>query len=276
MTETARFLSQHAPVVAARLTRVRGSSPREEGATILVSASEICGTIGGGQLEYMVIDQARALLSGRKRTHRMDVPLGPEIGQCCGGRVEISLQILEPADKEQLLIRAENRRAAQPHVMVFGAGHVGRALTRVLSLLPVQPTLIDSRAEEMALAPAGCRVRLTAMPEAEVRQAPPGSAYVIVTHDHSLDFLIAAEALQRRDAAYVGMIGSATKRAGFARWAREQADVDCGQLICPMAADRRGDKRPEVIAAFVAAEIMAALAEVQTPVTSGGALARLE
>ena len=149
---------------------------------------------------------------------------------------------------------------ARPHQRLVpgrGAGHVGRALARALTPLPVRVRLIDSRAEE--LAQAGCVPQtLTALPEAEVRRADPGAAFVIVTHDHALDFLIAVEALARADAGYVGMIGSASKRAAFLRHAA-RAGVDAGPLTCPIAAHAPRDKRPAVIAAFAAAEIMAAL-----------------
>ena len=99
------------------------------------------------------------------------------------------------------------------------------------------------------------------MPEEVVRNAPPGSAFVAMTHSHSLDFLIAAEALARGDAAYCGMIGSATKRAVFAGWLAEH-DLDrrlAGKLVCPIGGSVVRDKRPEVIAALTAAEILTAL-----------------
>jgi xanthine dehydrogenase accessory factor len=99
---------------------------------------------------------------------------------------------------------------------------------------------------------------LTAMPEAVVRDAPAGSSFVILTHDHALDFLIAAEALQRPDAPYVGMIGSQSKRARFASWFKgEGYDPQLlNRLVMPIGAAGLGDKRPEVIAALAAAEIM--------------------
>jgi len=98
---------------------------------------------------------------------------------------------------------------------------------------------------------------LTALPEAAIRGAEPGAAFVIATHDHGLDFLLAAEALARGDAAYVGMIGSATKRAAFASFARARG-VDPARLVCPIGGPG-GDKRPAVIAALTAAELMRAL-----------------
>lgn len=104
---------------------------------------------------------------------------------------------------------------------------------------------------------------LTALPEETVRRAEPGAAFVVLTHDHALDFLIAREALARGDAAYVGMIGSRTKRVSFDRWLREAGPVDTGALVCPIGGAGRPDKRPEVIAAFAAVEIMQSIAARQ-------------
>lgn len=227
---------------------------------MFVAADAMHGTIGGGQLEYMVLDEARALLASDRNTGRMDVPLGPEIGQCCGGRVEIGLSRMDAAARQSARNTEADTEAGWPHVLIFGAGHVGRALASLLDRLPVNVALIDSRAEELRLSSALVELRQSALPEADIRIAPPGSAFVVLTHDHALDFLLTAEALARRDAAYVGMIGSATKRTKFERFAQDQADgVPTRALTCPIGANGSADKRPEVIAAFVAAEIMTAL-----------------
>ena len=247
-----------------RVEAARGSTPREAGAWMLVSRGAALGTIGGGQLEYMAIDAARAMLARGGEHETLDVPLGPEIGQCCGGRTLISLRRLDARLAAGLRAEVAERVRAQPEVLVFGAGHVGRALAAALALLPLRPVLIDGRAEALGLAPAGVEARATPLPEAEVRRARPGSAFVVLTHDHALDFLIAREALARGDAAYVGMIGSATKRATFTSWCRRAGGVvpDPGTLVCPIGAAGRPDKRPEVIAAFTATEILAAFGAV--------------
>jgi xanthine dehydrogenase accessory factor len=113
------------------------------------------------------------------------------------------------------------------------------------------------------MAPPGAQAELTPLPEETVRRAGPGASFVVLTHDHALDFLVAREALARGDAAYVGMIGSRTKRVSFHRWLRSAGPVDTGALVCPIGAAGRPDKRPEVIAAFVAAEIMQSIATWQ-------------
>lgn len=257
-----RFRGTARTAALVRVEEARGSTPREPGAWMVVSADAMIGTIGGGQLEYMAIDAARAMLARGEDGMSLDIPLGPEIGQCCGGRTRLSVARLDASGWTAVRDLAEAERRVLPQVHVFGAGHVGRALAEALALLPVRVLLIDSRAEEVRLAPAGIDVLLTPLPEAAVREAAAGSAFVILTHDHALDFLIAREALARGDAAYVGMIGSRTKLASFRRWLRD-ADgppPDLAPLVCPIGAAGRPDKRPEVIAAFVVAEVLAAFA----------------
>lgn len=259
-----RALCAAGPVVRARLDAVQGSSPRDAGAAMYIGASGIAGTVGGGQLEYMVIDRARQMLMRGEDAAQMDVPLGPEIGQCCGGRVQVGLdRLAKPADEIAAL---EAAQTDLPKVLIFGAGHIGRALARALVPLPCAPLLVDSRAAELALAP-DLPQQLTPLPEAALRAAPPGSAFIILTHDHALDFLLGAEALARGDAAYAGMIGSATKAARFARYAREQGLRPDG-LTCPMG-QKTQSKDPAVIAAMILAEVWPALERATARLAAG-------
>ncbi|MCQ0093468.1 xanthine dehydrogenase accessory protein XdhC [Roseovarius sp. M141] len=256
----ARFLETPKDVIHIHLTAVRGSAPREAGAQIYVTADGLHGTIGGGQLEYMAIDKARAMLRAGRLAEDMDVPLGPEIGQCCGGRVTITLARMTAANRRDACQAEAQAIALRPHVYILGAGHVGRALARFFQFLPVQCILIDARAEELSLCDAKVETRLSAMAEANIRDAPPNSAFIVLTHDHALDFLLTSEALDRRDAAYVGLIGSATKRARFTRFhTTHSTEQDIDGLTCPIGPTVSRDKRPEVIAAFVVAEVMTRL-----------------
>lgn len=233
-------------MIRVRVISARGSTPREAGAEMFVGPDSVTGTIGGGQLEYMAIDRARQMLAGGEAEARMDIPLGPEIGQCCGGRVRLALDRQGPSPE------------SRPDVLVFGAGHVGRALAQALLPLPVNATLIDQRPQELARAAPGIATCLTPLPEAHIRNARPGSAVIVLTHDHALDFLLVAEALSRDDLAYIGMIGSATKRVQLERFARKRG-LDPAPLICPIGAGFSADKRPAVIAAFTAAELISRL-----------------
>jgi xanthine dehydrogenase accessory factor len=254
------------------VARAKGSTPREAGAYMIVSRLAIHGTIGGGQLEFMAIDQARQILADVKGPHELllDVPLGPEIGQCCGGRVEVLIRLVDNRLKTELLRNAEAEDERLPRIYIFGGGHVGQALASALSLLPARVTIIETRAQALEGMPAGVATKLTSVPEEMVRSAPAGAAFVVLTHDHALDFLIVAEALKRKDAAYVGMIGSQTKKATFRSWYLKSADgneADFSRLVSPIGGDAVKDKRPSVIAALAAAEIMTALA--RTAATSG-------
>lgn len=227
---------------------------------MLVSANALAGTIGGGQLEWMAAQKARQILADGTDQQGMDIALGPEIGQCCGGRVQLSITRLTPsrfAHWQGVIAKGD---AGEPSVFVFGAGHTGRALCNALSVLPFRTVLVDSRPETLGDLPPNVAAIATPLPERIVREAPARSAFVAMTHAHDLDFLITAEALKRGDAAYCGMIGSATKRAVFLSWLQSNAmDKTLAQdLVLPIGGKLVRDKRPQVIAAMTAAEILLA------------------
>ncbi|UUP16961.1 xanthine dehydrogenase accessory protein XdhC [Nitratireductor thuwali] len=266
MTTTAdrlqTFLDAAPAAALIEVREAKGSTPREKGAWMLVSPEAIFNTIGGGQLEFLAIDKARQLIERNIRTGALDIPLGPEIGQCCGGHVGLDIRIVTDSERARMLERARADDAAQPHVYLFGGGHVGHALARALALLPVRAVVVETRQEALEDFPPDVETRLTAMPEEMVHAAPPGSAFVVLTHDHALDFLIVSEALAREDAAYVGMIGSKTKRATFKSWYLKNGGSESRltRLVTPIGGSHLRDKRPAVIAAMAAAELMAALA----------------
>ena len=255
------FLSRERACVLVEVASAAGSTPRDTDAWMLVSKDRTFATIGGGQLEFMAIDHARKLVQGAKADLRLAIPLGPEIGQCCGGHVALSFKKVDADTRATLIERSDDEIAHRPHVYIFGAGHVGNALAMALSHVPLRTVLVDTREHELSAADVpGIETCLTAMPEAVVRDAPPGSAFVVLTHDHALDFLIAAEALGREDASYVGMIGSKTKRATFKNWLSREVNRPelFERLVCPIGGTLVKDKRPPVIAALAAAEIMTA------------------
>lgn len=253
------FLESHKDIALIEVETVHGSTPRNQGTWMLVSGTQIFATIGGGQLENMAIEHAREMLVATDSICTdMQIPLGPHIGQCCGGVVNLKFKILDNAGR----ITCENVFAseinAQPDIYIFGAGHVGKALASSLSLLPVNAILIDSRDQELIQVSEHIQTYLTPLPEEMVRKAKTNSAFIIMTHDHSLDFLIAKEALERGDAAYVGMIGSKTKRATFKNWLKREQGSEAGfeHLICPIGNTNVNDKRPDIIAALATAEIV--------------------
>jgi xanthine dehydrogenase accessory factor len=178
--------------------------------------------------------------------------------------VELSIRHIDAGLRDELVATAAAEDAAYPYVYLFGGGHVGHALASALSLLPLRVSVIETRAEALDGMPDAVVRKLTPVPEEAVRSAPSGSAFVVLTHDHALDFLIVAEALKRRDAAYVGMIGSKTKKATFRSWFLKTAggtEEEFARLVSPIGGNALRDKRPSVIAALAAAEIMTALAK---------------
>ena len=255
------FLAQHPMTVLIEIIGTQGSTPRETGTFMLVSDTDIWGTIGGGQFEFIAIGNAREILAG-SGVELMDIPLGPEIGQCCGGRTQLRCRRANPETIAELKRRMQDESLDWPEVYLFGAGHVGRALAAALQPLPLVTTVVETRQHELDDLPADTRMRLVAIPEALVSDIPSGAVVLVLTHDHALDFLIAKEALARPDLAYVGMIGSATKRATFSHWLTreggEKAWMD--RLTLPIGGATVKDKRPEVIAAMTAADILTALA----------------
>ncbi|MEM5495593.1 xanthine dehydrogenase accessory protein XdhC [Hoeflea sp. AS16] len=247
--------------VLVRVIEAKGSTPRNIDAWMLVSADRSFGTIGGGRLELEAIERARDVLAGAT-ADKMALPLGPAIGQCCGGHVTLSFEIIPPARFGEIEAMLKTEDASDPEVWLFGGGHVGRALANALLLLPVRVHVAETRQEELDLTPAGAERHLTVLPESLVTDMAPGSAVIVLTHDHALDFLIVSAALARDDLAQIGMIGSGTKRATFEhQFIREGGDkARLSKLVCPIGR-KIADKRPEVIAATVAADIIAALAE---------------
>lgn len=269
------FLSRADRFAVVEVAATKGSTPREAGAVMLVSPASIHGTIGGGQLEYMAIDKARQMLRRiaspeSRQEELLNIPLGPEIGQCCGGRVEVLIRLGDPMLAGELVRRTETVEETLPHLYIFGGGHVGHAMAAACALMPVHTVVVDTRADAFDGLTPEVETRLTPMPEEVVRAAPVGSAFAVLTHDHALDFLIVAEALKRSDAAYVGMIGSKTKKATFKSWFLKTAggiEAEFSRLVSPIGGETVKDKRPTVIAALAAAEIMTALAK-GTPLAS--------
>ena len=255
-----QFLQDDDCIIKIKLIDVVGSAPRNVGTTMYVSKSSLWGSVGGGQLEYILIKRAANMLDAGLESDSINIPLGPEIGQCCGGRVKASLKKMSQKTKQNALINMQYEITKLPHVYIMGAGHVGRALAQQLEYMPVKCILIDPRVDEIEKSSAQVEKRLSAFPEIDIKNAPPGSAFVVLTHDHSLDFLLTAAALDRDDTAYIGMIGSVTKRTKFVRWCDAHHNIQNIQnLVCPIGAKGSNDKRPSVIAAFITAEIISEL-----------------
>jgi xanthine dehydrogenase accessory factor len=299
-----RFLTEHGAAVLVTLAQAQGSSPREAGARMMVRPDgRFSGTIGGGALEWLALAEARSMMAGPGASYRrLNKALGPELGQCCGGRVVVTLERFGAADLDRVSRLAAAERAggfttlAEPGrpmartvapaelvppvsayaqladgriaerfgsdataLYLFGAGHVGQCLVLALAPLPFAVSWIDPRAGAFpSHVPGNVTCRTGNEPVHLLEQAPDGAFIAIMTHSHALDLDVAAAALKARRFPYVGLIGSATKRARFAGQLRQigMASDDIDRLICPIGLTEIHDKAPAAIAAAIAAQLL--------------------
>lgn len=298
-------LETHRRAALISVIKVDGSTPREVGARMVVQqGAGFFGTIGGGRLEYEALAVAEAALSAETPVASVRVwPLGPNLGQCCGGSVTTLIETFDASDLDSVgeLAAAEaagvfvtiSRMTAQRRiareirdgdadraevakaptgqcfverfgevrktVLLFGAGHVGRAVVLALSQLPFSVRWIDTREDHFPdHVPANAITIRTDAPERELDAAPHGAFALIMTHSHPLDYSIAAAALRRPDLGFVGLIGSATKRARFASQAEKLGicEQQIARLVCPIGLPGIRDKEPSIIAAGVAAQLL--------------------
>jgi xanthine dehydrogenase accessory factor len=255
----AAWLTDGAAGIDVEVLTHRGSVPREAGTHMLVSADRVAGTIGGGHLEWKAIEAARALLdTAELGSVDLDFPLGPALGQCCGGHVTLRLQRLTPRG-----LAAWQQPAPRFFLQLHGAGHVGQAIARLLAALPCRVQWIDERDEAFPpptdddTAAHIERISVDTV-EAEVSQAPPGACYLVMTHRHDLDLRIVEAVLRRGDARFCGLIGSRSKRERFRHRLAErglQAPTLDG-LTCPIGLPGITGKEPEVIAVAVVAQLL--------------------
>ena len=323
----AEIVAEHGRAALVGVHAAKGSTPREAGARMIVRPDgAFHGTIGGGQLEWQALEWAKdALERGESRARLVDQALGPDLGQCCGGRVTLLIETFGAEDRPalnalaeaeargpfQVSCRVENGRVkrtvfpsplvgegrvggagaeldqrgahtptstSSPQgggeqsgsswresygerttpLLLFGAGHVGRALVLALAPLPFRVQWIDSRdAAFPAHIPANVAPILSQDPASELAAASDDAFILVMTHDHALDLDITAAAL-RRPFPYVGLIGSATKRARFERRFREIGlpEGRIRSLVCPIGISGVSGKEPAIIAAATVAQVL--------------------
>lgn len=284
-TAQARAALQQGPAALVTILATEGSAPRGPGTRMVVTETGLHGTIGGGALEHQALEQARAILGHDPGSWRVqDYPLGPLLGQCCGGRVRLLVERLGEVPEEdgpyrvqlgETLRRAVTEarpeqlpaRGAKPGtgdsfvepadgdrtpILMFGAGHVGKAIAKRAEGLPLQFAWYDSRPE--AAETPGVVLAAEDDMAACAASAEDGTAVVILTHDHGLDYRLTAAALSSK-ARYVGLIGSETKRARFvSRLAKDGIGPD--RLTCPIGLPGPKGKEPEVIAIATLAQLL--------------------
>jgi len=237
--------------ICVTIARTAGSVPREAGTQMWVWPDHTQGTIGGGALEWQAMARAREMLAQGRTTLSETVPLGPAIGQCCGGSVVLDYAQAEAAES------CEN----QPY-WIYGAGHVGRALVGVLSPLPgISITWVDTGADRFPPIPEGVTQLVAADPVRAVAHAPQDAHHLIVTYSHQIDLNL-CHAILSRSFASAGLIGSATKwtrfRGRLAALGHRSEDI--ARIACPIGDTRLG-KHPQAIAIGVAAVLLEGAAE---------------
>ncbi len=272
-----RLADEDAVVVSVASTQ--GSVPREAGTWMAVFAGHIVGTIGGGHVEFEAIAQARALL---KSAETPPLPfskryvLGPSLGQCCGGAMTLCYEKYSniynkyAGNKQKLNINAaldpvfpQNLRPKYQNVALFGGGHVGQAIVRILSTLPMQVLWVDSRDEIFPVElPSNVTCEHSDPVQAAIADLSAGSHILIMSFSHAEDLDIVAACLERQrekaDLPFIGLIGSKTKWATF-RHRLEDRGFSAAELVhitCPIGVQGIAGKEPEVIAVAVAAQLL--------------------
>ncbi len=245
---------RHEAVIVVSVAETKGSVPRDTGTKMFVTASKVSGTIGGGHLEFKAIDIARNMIlsSGARAIHRF--VLGATLGQCCGGVMNLAFEAIDAE-----ACGMEKAPTPDFQLVLFGAGHVGRAVVRTLADLPCATTWVDSREDEFPNdIPANEQRVCTDEPECEVDAAAAGSYFLVMTHSHALDQVLSERILKRDDFAYFGLIGSLSKRRQFERRLLDRgvSQAQLARMRCPIGVDGIAGKAPATIAIAVAAELL--------------------
>ena len=242
----AAFSRDDTGFVLITVTASRGSAPRNAGAKMVVTAERSCDTIGGGRLEFDATRAARDMLAqGKPCTELRKLTLGPDLSQCCGGEVRLLFECFP---------------AAGFHIVLFGAGHVGRALVGILSELPCRVRWLDARPEQFPpQVAANVRTHVMKNPDEAVEQCPPGACYLVMTHCHETDMELVEAILSRGDSRYCGLIGSRTKGMRFRHRLKRRGFTpdEIARLHSPIGLPAVPGKRPMEVAVAVAAELIA-------------------
>ena len=232
---------------------ISGSTPRNSGTKMLITEKNAFDTIGGGHLEYKAIAHAQKMLtlclqSGQNSQSLEHFQLAAQLGQCCGGTVTLLFECFA---------------STHTHIMLFGAGHVGQALVQILSALPVKVTWVDERAEQFSRCEhltnmSNITAVVTDDPCGEINRMPANSYFIVMTHNHHLDFELCQTILKQNDFCYLGLIASATKWRRFQqRFAHQGIDQKLVQKIhSPIGLAAVTGKKPMEVAVSIAGELI--------------------
>ena len=245
LSTLADLSARRVPCALITVTSAKGSTPRDAGTKMVATMTEQFGTIGGGNLEFEAVAEARRVLAAASSgVVSKDYPLGPKLAQCCGGAVSVLIEPFVPSAKR---------------VFIFGAGHVGKEIVRVLAPLSVDVIWVDERADEFPTdIPLACHRVVSAQPVDKVRDITQKDFMIVLTHSHALDYELVRAALRHGHFAYLGLIGSATKKTRFTKRLKDDGatDSDLARLTCPIGIPGIVGKHPSEIAVAVVAELL--------------------
>lgn len=241
--------------VIATVLGTNGSTPRGTGSKMVISGEHIYDTLGGGHLEYAVIEKARELLAKNEAAQVIEqFNLGANLGQCCGGAATV---ILECMQCERFTLD------------IFGAGHVAQALITVLAQLPIRIRWIDSRADVFPeFIPNNVIKVVDEEPTSQVKHAPVANNYLILTHNHQLDFALTQAILKRNDANWLGVIGSDTKAQRFKQRLshRDFTPAQISLMTCPVGLENVTGKLPMEVAISISGQLIGLYQTTHKPI----------
>jgi xanthine dehydrogenase accessory factor len=301
------------PSILVSVVDAQGSTPRAAGARMVVTSNNQIDTIGGGHLEWRAIEISQEMLrapASKVAPLLQRFPLGPSLGQCCGGAVQLLFEKIDADAGAAAMIAAletawahgrdvwrmlpletggkalvmttdaelpagttthlgkntagqpclyDYCQGARPQVILFGAGHVGRAVATLLGGLPCRLLWVDQRDDYFpAELPANAEIEVNEHPEDIVGRAVPGTYYLVMTHSHAVDQVISERILKRNDAAWFGLIGSETKRNLFLKRLAQRglSEQQLAAMTCPIGIGGINSKEPANIAVAVAAQLL--------------------
>lgn len=249
ITKARTILTAGEPAVLVTVQKAEGSTPREEGAAMLITQRGFHGTIGGGTLEWLAMAEAQSLLGKPQAIRTLTKSLGPDLGQCCGGRVTLRIETLTQA----CVVAMDQNQEKLTHVNLWGSGHVGRALVLALAPLPFKITWWDVRDNAFPkVVPENTHCRLGTPQDME------DGLLLVMTHSHALDFDIVDFALRQQRFPQVGLIGSDSKAARFRRRLAEagHSSENLARLTSPIGSKLIKSKLPAAIAASVVVQLL--------------------
>ena len=271
LKEFEHFIKTEKDIALIELVTVKGSSPREVGAWMLVSPQKCLNTIGGGVLEFSMVAEAKKMMEDRsvdKLSFKSN--LNPKFDQCCGGVVSCQISTVTKSTMKMIEKRIKNEISKYKSLYLFGAGHVGKSVIKLGLNLPLKITVTDSRLDLVKGLQNQFRdymdtikFNVDAIPERIIKSSPENSAYLVMTHSHATDFSLIEEILSLKKIGYVGMIGSKSKKISLQKYLKRKniSDNTADLVKCPIGRPIKfsGRKSPEVIAALTISDILESL-----------------